>query len=319
MGVFTQLFSFGHDEDSPELMRAIDRAVSKVEPLLRQSGAYPDDYRKSVMAGLKYAHSLAMSVPGPLTLDADAYSKDSYVHAIFPSKDYIEDAFRSSLAMQSYLRENSSGDCVYALMGMSRHEKTMMGMELLGQVVQHDVAQHVVYFTGHTLENPAPDEQQARELMAWSFFDSLVDKVAKRVDARKQELHSQRQEADMLMARMHVADVEQRPAMEEELSSMLSEMQDTTRALSLRHYLDDFEAVMFNPEQYLSLKATPMILDDLGIRRKTDGMKQGHKVVFNELIGFDRRDWAVMLVCARDMQTETFTNRLDTAYRRLSI
>jgi len=317
--VFKQLFSFGHDEDSPELILAIDRAISKVEPLLKQSGAYPSDYRKPVIAGLKYAHSLAMSVPGPLILDGDAYAQDRYVHAIFPSKDFIEEAFRSSLAMQNYLSKNSSGGCVYALMGMRRHEKTMMGMELLGQVVQHDVAQHVVYFTGHTLENAAPDEPQARELMAWSFFDSLVDKVAKRVDERKQELQSQRQETDMLMARMHVADAEQRPAMKEELSSMLSEMQDTTRALNLRHYLDDFEAVMFNPERYLRLKTTPMILDNMGIRRKVEGMKQGYKVVFSDLIGFDRRDWAVILVCARDIKTETFTDRLDTAYRRLSI
>jgi len=66
-------------------------------------------------------------------------------------------------------------------MGMRRHEKAMMGMELSGQLIQRDVPQQVVYFTSHTIEYPAPSEEQVREQVAWSFFDSLVDKVAKRL------------------------------------------------------------------------------------------------------------------------------------------
>lgn len=319
MGVFKQWFGIDSGKDDPDLLPAIERAVSRVEPRLKQFGSYPDDYRKPVLAALQYARALARSVPGPIKVNVDSYARDAYVHAIFPSVDFVADAFRSSWAMQSYLSEHSSADSVYALMGMRRCEKTTMGMELFGQVVQHDVPQRVVYFTNHSIENPAPSEKLAREQIAWSFFDSLVGQVVKRVALHKLELQSQRQEKDLLMARMHSADSEARPAMEEELSSLLGSMQSTSRTLDLQHYLDDFEAVLLSPAQYLRLDQAPMVLDSMGIRRESDATLRGKQIVFNDLIGFDRRDWTVILVHADHLQSVNFSTRLETAYRRLAI
>lgn len=318
MEVFRHLFGLDQ-KDAPELLPAIERAVAGVEPLLKQTGKYPDAYRKPVITALEYAHSLALSVPGPVAVNLEAYSKDAYVHAIFPSMDFVTDAFRASQAMQAYLRDHPSTDEIYALMGMRRREKTMMGMELSGQVIQRDVPQHVVYFTSHTIENPAPSEQQARNQVAWAFFDRLVDKVAKRVALRKQEMQSQLQEKDLLIARLHAANAEARPALEAELSRMLTTVQGTTRSLDLHNYLDDFEAVLLNPEQYLRLNQSPMILDSMGIKRDNDGTAQVEPIVFNDLIGFDRRDWTVTMVHCRDLQSETFAARLETAYRKLCI
>lgn len=318
MGMFRHLIGLDR-EDSPELQPAIERAVSGVEPLLRQAGGYPDAYRKPVITALKYAHNMALSVPGPVPVNLESYAKDAYVHAIFPSMDIVSDAFRASRAMQDYLREHPDTDEAYALMGMRRREKTLMGMELSGEVIQREVPQHVVYFTSHTIEDPAPSEEQARNQIAWSFFDSLVSKVAKRVALRKQEMNSQLQELDLLKARLHTADAEARPALEKELSRMLSDTQTTTRSLDLHHYLDDFKAVLLNPEQHLRLNQFAMTLDSMGIRRDNDETAQGEPIIFNDLIGFDRRDWTVTLVHCRNVQSETFAARLETAYRRLSI
>lgn len=301
MGVFRRLFDLGQ-KDTPELLSAIERAISGVEPLLKQAGKYPEAYRKPVRTALEYAHSLALSVPGPMSVNLDAYASDPYVYAIFPSMDLVSEAFRSSRAIQNYLRKHPATDETYALMGMRRWEKTIMGMELSGQVIQRDVPQHVVYFTSHTVENPAPSEQQARDQIALSFFESLVDKVAKRVASRKQEMQLQLQELDVLKARLHTANAETRPALEKEFSRMLTSIQNTTRSLDLHNYIDDFEAVLLNPEQHLRLDKAPMILDRMGIRRDGDESAQGTTVIFNDLIGFDRRDWTVTIVHCRTIQ-----------------
>lgn len=319
MGLFRLLFSLNQNKDTPELLAAIERAVAKVEPLLMQTGKYPGAYREPVMKALEYARSLALSVPGPVTVDLDSYAKDAFVHAIFPSRDNISEAFRTSLSMQEYLREHHSSDDVYALMGMRRREKTTMGMELSGQVIQQDVPQHMVYFISHTIENPAPSENQAREQMAWSFFDSLVGKVANRVALRKQEMQSQRQELDLLMARLRAANTQERPALESELSRMLNSMPSTASSLDLSNYLDDFESVLLNPEQHLRLDQSSITLDSMGVRRNSDGATQGVAIIFNDLIGFDRRDWTVTMVHCRNIQSETFAARLETAHRMLAI
>ena len=271
------------------------------------------------MTALEYTHSLALKVPGPVKINLDAYSTDAYVHAIFPSMDFVSEAFRSSRAIQDYLLEHPATDEVYALMGMRRREKNTVGMELSGQVIQRDVPQRIVYFTSHTIENPAPSEQQARERIAASFFDSLIAKVAKRIALRKQEMQSLLQEKELLVARIHVADAQTRPALEKELSKMLTRMQSTTRSLDLRHYLDDFEAVLPDPERHLRLSESPMILDSMGIKRDRNKTGEEKPIIFNDLIGFDHRDWTVTMVHCRNMQNETFSARLETAYRRLCI
>ena len=271
------------------------------------------------MAALEYAHSLAASVPGPVVVNRESYTRDAFVHALFPSVDFVMEAFCASRALQDYYREFPATDELYALMGMRRLEKTMVGVELNGEVVQRDVVQRVVYFTSHTIENPAPSEKQSRDQATWSFFDSLVKKVKKRVEARKQDKQSQLQEKDFLIARLRAADAQARPAMEEELSGMMARLQATTSSLDLHHYIEDFEAVLLNPEQHLRLNQTPIILDGMGIRRENGDPNHEGAVVFNELIGFDRRDWTVTMVYCSNLRCESFATRLDKAYRKLAI
>ena len=319
MGVFGYLFGHDRNKGIAEVLPAIERAISRVEPLLKQASGYPGSYRKSVITALEYARSLAANVPGPVVVNRESYANDPFVHALFPSLDFVLDAFGASHAMQGYYREFPDTDEVYALMGMRRREKTMIGMELSGDVIQRDVPQKVIYFTSHTIENPASGEKQARDQVAWSFFDSLVCKVAKRIEARKQERQAQVQEKDLLMARLRAANAGTRPALEEELSTMLTRMQATASSLDLRNYIEDFEAVLLNPEQHLRLSQTSIIMDSMGIRRNGDDANPGEPVMFSELIGFDRRDWTVTMVYCSNLQNESFAERLDTAYRKLSL
>ncbi len=319
MGMFGNLFGRDREEDIPGLLPAIDRAVSAVEPLLKQAGGYPRIYRKSVATALEYARSLATSVPGPVVLNRESYARDPFVHALFPSIDFIQDAFNASRALQDHHSKFPSTSELYALMGMRRFEKTMVGMELSGQTIQRDVVQKVVYFTTHTLEDPAPSEEQSRDMVAWSFFDSLVGKVKKRIGARKQDKQSQLQKKDALIARLRVADAGERPALEGELSKALAGIQSATSSLELRNYIEDFEAVLLNPEQHLRLNRIPMILDRMGIRRDdTDTNREG-AITFNELIGFDRRDWVISMVYCSDIPSESFATKLEKAYRELAI
>lgn len=302
----------------PGLLPAIERAVTGVDPMLKQAHGYPNNYRKSVACALEYSRSLALSVPGPVLVNNETYAKDAFIHALFPQLNFVRDALCSSRAVQEYRQKSPACHEIYALMGMRRVGKKMLGMELSGQVIHGDVPQNVVYFTSHTIENPAPTEQQARDLMAWSFFDKLVAKVAQRVQARKDEKQSQLLEKDLLMARLRSADAQARPALQAELSSLLGKLQDTSGSLDYGHYLKDFDAVLLNPEQHLRLNQVEMVLDSMGVIMKDEDSSMGQPLVFNDLIGFDQRDWTVTMVHCRDMRSETFAARLDNACRTLS-
>jgi hypothetical protein len=319
MGMFANLFGHDNNRGAPELLSAIERAVSTVEPLLKQMRGYPGYYREPVAAALAYAQGLASRVPGPVMVDRESYAKDAFVHVLFPDADFVEEAICSSSAMQDYFRNFPAADELYALMGMRRFEKSMVGMELSGQTIQHDVVQRVVYFTSHTLENAAPSEQQARSLVAASFLDSLVGKVKERVAERKRSKQSKQLEKDLLMARIHAAPAQERPLLKNELARLMDSIQSSTSSLELSHYAEDFEAVLLDPGQYLRLEQRPLILDSMGIRRERDGASGGEALMFYELIGYDRRDWTVTMVRCRNLHRESFATKLEKAYRRLVI
>lgn len=319
MSVFKHLLGLDEGEDISSLLPVIERAVTSVEPLLKQTGGYPDDYRKTVSNALEYAHALALKVPGPVEVNRESYARDAYVHAIFPSLEFVSKAFCASRAIQEYRQQHPATNEIFALMGMRRLEKSMMGMELSGQAIQRDVPQEVVYFSSHTIENPAPTEQQAREQIAWSFFDKLVGKVAERVKARRQEKQSQTQQLEMLMARLHAADAESRPSLEAEISGLMSSIQSTTTSLELDRYLEDFETVLLNPEQHMRLTQVEMTMDRMGIQKNPADTATAQPVVFNDLIGYDQRNWTITMVYTSELQCEIFSTPLEEAYRMLAI
>lgn len=208
MGVFGYLFGQDEREDMPELLPAIERAVSGVEPLLKQISGYPNSYRKPVAIALEYAHSLADSMPGPGGGQSGVIRQGCLCSRAVSGCGFRYGGALLQRGFAGLSARFPASDELYALMGMRRHEKTVVGMELSGQTIQRDVVQKAVYFTNHTIENPAPSERQARDQVAWSFFDSLVGKVKKRVGLRKQAKQSQLQERDMLMARLRTANAQ---------------------------------------------------------------------------------------------------------------
>lgn len=319
MNVFSHWFDHESRAQASDLLPAIERAVSGVEPLLKQSGSYPDAYRAPVQAALEYTRKLAASMPGPVTVNRESYAHDPLVHALFPSVESVADAIGSSLALQNHLREFPADGELYALMGMRRYEKPMVGMRLAGQMVQRDVVQNMVYFTSHTIENPASSEARARELVAMSLFDRLVAKVAQRMAQLKQEKNSLLQQKDMLMAQLRTADEHSRPALEEQLTQLIGRMQDNIGALELDRYPDEFAAVLLDPAQHLRLAQIPITLDSMGVRRDDGDGGQTETVVFNDLLGYDRRNWTVTMVHCSDIKYEDFASRLEQAYRTLTV
>jgi len=319
MNPFSNLFKRHGAQDSPALRAAIARSVAAVEPLLIQAGGYPDRYRKPVCAALEYANRLAAGIPGPVMIDHESYAHDAFVHALFPDINSIAEAISSSLALQENRHLFPPDTDLYALMGMRRVEKKVMGMELAGQTVQRDVVQQAIYFTSHTIDHPSISESQARELIAMGFFDSLAGKVKKRIDQRKQDKMALMTEKDMLMSQLRTSNDRDRPALEKQLAALMDKLQTTAASLELRNYTADFEAVLLRPEKYLHMDQTPIVLDSMGIRRTSGDTERGKAIIFNELIGYDRRDWTVTLVRLINLQNESFADKLEKAYRRLAL
>lgn len=304
---------------SPELLQACERAVCLIDPLFKQINGFPGSFLEPVATSLAYSRKLADGIPGPVALDRKSYAADPLVHALFPSMDSISEVLGCSQPMREYCRTFPGAGEAYALIGMRRSEKKLLGMELAGDLIQREVPQDTVYFSGHTIEYPAASEQEARDRIGWALFDCLAGHVARQIGERKQQKQLQLQEKDRLMSRLHSAPAQERPALEEALSRLLTAIQSTIVSLEPRACVEDFRRVLLNPAQYLWLEQDVMVLDSMGIRRDGVTSGQGTPVVFNNLMGFDRRKWTVAVVHCSQLHLESLATRLDDACRKLAL
>ncbi len=321
MGRIWQLLFNGRRREAsdPAPDAAVARAIDAIEPRLRFAGGYPQRYRAAVSHALGYVRRLAERVPGPVTINREAYVKDPFIRAIFASPDEFQHALCLSRAMQAYVHEHGChlGTPVYALLGMRRQEKGTFGTELVGEVLRHDVPQTSVVFSDHTLTNIAPSEAQARELLTWSFLDSLLAEVRDRIAALREEKTYLEQKRSELAARLHSADAASRVRLQAELDALLPRLQEATAALDLRRYADYLDAVLLRPEAYLRLEDYAVCLDDMNIKRASCATTR--EIRLTDLLGRDRRRWSIALLHCQQPGAASIGENLDYATRWLNI
>ncbi|MFN3594531.1 MAG: hypothetical protein ACK4TK_07595 [Thiobacillaceae bacterium] len=320
-GLIARLFgSHAHHAGDAGIETALARAVARVEPRLEQAGDFPRRYRRSVAHALEYVRQLAQAIPGPVEMAPELYARDPFIHVLFSGPDEMQQALCMSHAMHEYTRRpGGPGTDAYALMGMRRREKTAFGMELQGELLRREVAQRVVIFTDHTLSGPAPTEAEARQLLMWNLFDSLLGRVSERIQARRQARQALEQERDYLRADLRLAPPERRSALQQRLEKVLAELAAASATLDLRRLAQDFDEVLLNPEQHLRLERVKLNVDGMGVLRPNSA-PAAHELGFTDLHGRDRRRWTVVMVhCHPRPELLAMDERLHQASRWLQL
>lgn len=318
-GFLKTLFSSLHGiRSNTELDAVIERAAQTIEPKLKLTSGYPRRYRKSIACALAYSRELAQQVPGPFTLDREAYTKQPFVRAAFASAEEIQSVLDTSHDMQEYIKHNSCpvGCTLYAVLGMRRREKNVLGMEISGDTVRREVAQTAVSFSSHTLSNIARSETDVRDMLTWSFMDSLLGRVAEQIEQLKQDKLEVNRRYGEITVRLHAADATQRGALQHELETTLAELTVATGKLDLNHYAECIDAVLLQPQAHLRLELTTLCLDDMGIKREPGN---GREIVCFDLAGRDRRRWCLALLHCQSPSLIPMSERLEQASRWMNI
>jgi len=316
-GLWSRFLSlaFGAHDTDPLLDVAVERAVYRVEPLLKQSRGYPGRYRHAVKPILARVSQLSVDVPGPVTLDVEHYIRDPFVHALFGAPEEISRLY-STPAMHTHVALHGGSE-LYALLSMRRVEKTVFGLEMEGEVLRRDVAQRVIHFTDHQLIGPAPTEKEARENLLWYLFDRYMEHVAQGLDRLRDERQRLAQEKDLALARLRGVRAERRAARQKELNKVLTNLGEATAILVLEHLDEVFEVVLSHPEDCLALVVQSLTLDAMGIIH-ADASSTGMVTLdFVDLVERDRETRTVVLVHCRGVIPTPSEKMLEDARYRL--
>lgn len=303
MGFLANLLGWG--DKSPPLndaeRQAVAHAVAVVEPLLKMVSGHERRLTAAVRHALAYCDGLVAAVPGPIEVNSRAFAADPLVHALFATCGDIAATLGKSRAVKQFLAEPAAAlaDEFYALLGMRRFEKNVMGMAVHGDIVCADTPQKLLYFSDHTLRELSPDIEETRRGLKHAAFDSLATSFAAQLTEMRrarQDLHNEWGMQRALSSRPGQAASSSSAEHSQRSAELQEQLRQTAEALSPERILDALAAWLAAPELHLHLDPTTVRVDRMGVM-VTDaaGDDQVSTLNFPELIGRDRRHWIVLI------------------------
>lgn len=289
---------------------AIERVVDGTDPRLRVVRHYRRKLWDAVERSVEYVVTLVDALPPAIDASHRAFTATPQLRASFVSPDHLRDVLSFSKHMRNYLRDNPGPlpAELYAVLGMERGERTVLGVELHGDLIRRDVPQTTVNFSNQRLAFPTDSERETRQELMKRAFDSLIELalanlVAIRTRRRQlEQLHGQlleKKASVMASARLGLESLlapttptlADCAAIQRQLWDLEEELvQIRGDTATIEQLLARVADTLNAPEQHLRMERVSLTLDHMNVIAPPDSPRVANTLTFDEaLLGNDRR------------------------------
>lgn len=297
---------------SAEVLHAVESVIDATDSRIRLVSGYRKRLHGLVHNALEFTDALVEQIPGAIEVGRRTFVSDPYVNAFFVNVSDLHAIFRHSSEIRDFEDEHRLDEAphCYALLCMHKSEKTIMGMELSGDVLRRDVQQTAVNFSDHRIYAPAPSERETRQGLKQCLFGGLVTNALERIMQQKLVSHRLQTERQVLHTRLrHLqhtlkqADHDGRDRIalagsvndiERQLASMENQLMATRPATPLES-LHQVITVFSRPEKFVRLQRSSLRLDKMGIKRCDDSRQPCNTLDLTEVIIGDQLPRVVTL------------------------
>lgn len=299
---FSGLLSQPESEEQAAVSEAIEMVVEATNPKIRLLSNYKTNLRPSVKQALGYANAQLAQIPGPVEFNRKAFAMNPLVHAVFGSADSMQRAFSLNRPLVEFFArpENVNVTECFALLGMEKREKRVLGSEMKGDIMVREVQQVVVSFENHQLLAPSRSEQELRNQLQNRVLDHLGGCALGNIEAlrsQKNELEEQyrrlqvklnmvqkRRQGFEALVKSGNSEEQQVQHLQQQLTETGKEFQETSDRIGT---LDDQIAyigrVLSQPQEYFQVLPASMKLDKMGIRVKDESTEPADKIELAEV------------------------------------
>jgi len=288
-----------------ELRNAIEHVVDEINPRIRGLNTYRKKLRPCVERALDYCSELVIHVPESIEVSSKTWGKEPTVKALFSGAEDLRRVFSRSPEVRDFFDLHTSAGCCYALLSMERRERTVLGMEMRGDVIKRDVKQTAVSFTDHRVVKPSLSEAELKINLEQRAFDTLIScalvKITELVAARhlleeQQQLREMQLKITALKNRTLGSLVEVEALRAQEDRTGQSPEQASARLTTLEDYIDRISDVLGNPQSHLRLSHISMRLSNLNIKLNEQSTDTGHVLKLNEVFLGELQKRILMIV-----------------------
>lgn len=173
-----------HRQRRQALLKSVEEVVEIVDPIIRLARSYRKTLLPSVETAVTYCDHLVRSLPGPVRLHRSSYHDDPLVKALFLSPDEMENILRN--ARNAGIP--GTGQEVFALLTMTKTEKTIYGHKQQGEIILRDVPMQAVTFIDHRVVAPAADLQETEIQLQQRSLEILASVAMEKIASLRSNL-----------------------------------------------------------------------------------------------------------------------------------
>jgi hypothetical protein len=282
-----------------EVLNTIESVVDGTDSKIRLVPGYKKKLQNIIQSSLEFSDDLVKQIPEAIEVSSSTFVSDPYVNAFFTNVADLQSVFSHSSEIQDYMKgTHYNGACCCALLCMKHTEKTVMGMELSGNMLKKDVLQVAVNFSDHRIYSPAPSEPEAREGLRVCLFQGLVTNALERIVKLRLANHQLQGKHQMLHARLmrykqRIREVEQDTQAGvklaqgiEETSQELKNTEEkitSTPLLTPQVALEQVVEVFSKPDDFVHIRNLSLNLDRTGIKISDKAPQPGNKIKLTEV------------------------------------
>ncbi len=281
---------------------AIESVVDGIEPKMRYFPGYKKILNNGVSASLAYISNLVDTIPDPVIINSKTFGTDPQVQAYFVSIDSIQEIFSCNTELRVFfeIQENRKLDEVYALLCMNEAEKTVLGMELRGSVIQRDILQTALDFSEHKILSPASTEDEVRKDVKQCIFNGLITHALQQILTLKQQKQGLEIDRKILNSRLKTRRVqggglsrllasatesESSVDIEQQIIETEKKLQQLPASWDApRFYLEIIQNILIQPENFIRIKAKSFDVTNTGIVSSENSSLSVNTIHFNEIL-----------------------------------
>jgi hypothetical protein len=282
-----------------EVINTMESVVDGTESKIRLVAGYKKKLQNVIQSSLEFTDDTVKQIPEAIEVSSSTFASDPYVNAFFANVADLQSVFSHSSEIQDYMEDFHTGDArCCALLCMNRTEKTVMGMELSGNMLKKDVLQVAVNFSDHRIYSPAPSEPEAREGLKICLFQGLVTNALERIVKLRLANHRLQGKRQMLHARLmrykqRASEAEQGTRAGVELAQGIEETSRELRKTEIEMIstplmtpqlaLEQLTEVFGKPDDFVHVRNHSLNLDKMGIKISNNAPQPGNKINLTEV------------------------------------
>jgi hypothetical protein len=295
-----KLRKVANSEHEQMLRQAVERLVDEVNPKLRAVSGYRRKLSQAVACSLTFSRQFIRSLPPAVIVSRDTWNSTPMVCALFSGIDDLHQVYSRSTIVRDFFDHHAGADECYALLSMQRSERTVLGMEMRGEVMKRDVKQTSVSFTDRRIVRVAATETGMRRELEDRAFEVMVAYLLERLNeliVSRNSLQEQKQLLDIQVRLARAKQASLLPLFESETDgvkdaeALHTQQRQTGDALehargrltTLDDYIDRITEVLSHPEQHLKINRMTMRLSKMNIKLSHDSTTEGHDLDLTEV------------------------------------